>query len=139
MVPRSQLRRWAIAWILLSSAFAVHVFDEAYNDFLSVYNPVAKRLDEILPFNFLPVFSFHVWLTVLVVAVSILFLLTALIMRGVRVMRFLSYIFALVMVGNGSLHIAASLSMGKLMPGVYSSPFLLAGGIYLLTCVPRHS
>jgi len=85
----------------------------------------------------LPVFTFQIWLIGLVAVVLILFLLAALILRGARGMRTLSYFFAWVMVANGGWHIVASVSMQKPMPGVYSAPLLLAAGIYLLFCIPK--
>ncbi len=48
---------------------------------------------------------------------------------------FLAYVFGIFMVANGLQHIAASIYMGQLMPGVYSSPLLLVCSIYLLLSV----
>jgi len=36
------------------------------------------------------------------------------------------------MLGNGVLHIIGSFYLGRLMPGVYTAPLLLAGSAYLL-------
>ena len=43
-----------------------------------------------------------------------------------------SYAFGVLMLFNGLLHITGSIYLGRLMPGVYSAPLLLAGSIYLL-------
>ena len=47
-------------------------------------------------------------------------------------MRPMSYVFAVFMLINGLLHIAGSLHMRELMPGVYSSPLLIAASITLI-------
>jgi hypothetical protein len=43
---------------------------------------------------------------------------------------------AVVMLGNGALHIGASLYRRRLMPGVSSAPFLIAAAAWLLLSVP---
>jgi hypothetical protein len=43
-----------------------------------------------------------------------------------------SYFFGVMMMGNGLLHIAGSFYFGRLMPGVYSSPLVLAGSGWLV-------
>ncbi len=58
--------------------------------------------------------------------------------RGTVWMRRASYVFALVMFSNGLLHIAASLTLGRPAPGVYSSPLLLAASAYLLVSAQRY-
>jgi hypothetical protein len=50
-------------------------------------------------------------------------------------MRLLSYPFAVLMLLNGLGHIAGSFYLGRLAPGVYSAPLLLASSIYLLWSV----
>jgi hypothetical protein len=125
------------AWIALCLALAVHVFDEAMTDFLSVYNPAAQAIRERLPFLPLPIFTFETWLTGLITAITILALLSPLAFRRAVWMRRLSYPFAILMLLNGLGHIAGSLYLGRLMPGVYSAPLLLAGSIYLLWSVRR--
>ncbi len=47
-------------------------------------------------------------------------------------MRPKSYVFGVFMLINGLLDIAISVYLGKLMPGVYSSPLLLAASIALI-------
>jgi len=46
------------AWIFLTAALAVHVMDEALNDFLSLYNPLVSSVNEKMEFALFPVFSF---------------------------------------------------------------------------------
>jgi hypothetical protein len=43
---------------------------------------------------------------------------------------------AVVMLGNGALHIGASLYRRRLMPGVSSAPVLIAAAVWLLLSVP---
>jgi hypothetical protein len=127
--------RHATAWVALCIALAVHVVDEALTDFLSVYNPAVDSIRERLPWLPLPTFTFEVWLGGLIVAVILLSSLTVFVLSAARWMTPLSYAFGALMFGNGLLHIAGSFEMGRLMPGVYSAPLLLAASLYLLTIV----
>ncbi len=117
--------RFGYAWIFLSAAIALHVTDEATTDFLSVYNPTVRAIRERLPYLPLPTFSFGVWLTGLCVGIALLFCLSPLAFRGSRTMIWISFPLSILMFGNGLLHIAGSFYLGRLMPGVYSSPVLL--------------
>lgn len=121
-----------LAWVALCLAFAAHVIDEALTDFLSVYNPAVRAIRQKFSFIPLPTFTFRVWLTGLILAVILLLLLSPYAFRRVRWITILSYPFGIIMVGNGLLHIIGSFYLGRLMPGVYSAPLLLAGSIYLL-------
>jgi hypothetical protein len=118
-------------------AFAAHVADEALTDFLPLYNTTVSALRERLPFLPFPTFTFSSWLTFLVVALAVLFCLSPFAFRGASWMRLLSYAFGIIMLGNGLGHIAGSFLLGRTMPGVYSSPLLLAGSIYLLMSLYR--
>ena len=126
-----------VAWLALCLALAVHVTDEALTDFLSVYNPTILAIRQKLPFLPLPTFTFKIWLTGLVLAVILLLVLSPFAFRGAWWMPLLSYFFGAIMLGNGLLHIAASFYLGRLMPGVYSTPLLLAASVYLLICTHR--
>jgi len=125
------------AWMALCAALAIHVADEALTDFLSVYNPAVLAIRTRVPIP-LPTFTFNVWLTGLIVGVIVLFSLSCFAFRGARLMAWLSYPFAIMMTANGLGHIASSVYMGKLMPGVYSAPLLIAGSIYLLMSVANY-
>ena len=127
-----------IAWIGLCLALAIHVTDEAVTDFLSVYNPAVLALRQRLPLLPLPTFTYEVWLAGLILAVTILLLLSPFAFRGVWWMKWLSYVFGALMTGNGLLHIVGSFYLRRLMPGVYSSPLLLTAAIYLMFCTHRH-
>ena len=123
---------FGLAWAVLCAAFAIHVAYEALTDFLSVYNPAVRAIRARFPFLPLPVFSFRVWLTGLVVAVLGLASLTPAAARGAAGMRPAAYVFAVIMAGNGVLHVIGSVRMKKPMPGVYSAPLILAAAVYLL-------
>jgi len=126
-----------LAWVTLCLALAVHVADEALTDFLSVYNPAVRALRQKLPFLPLPTFTFDVWLTGLILAVILLLFLSPYAFRRARWMTVLSYPFGIIMLGNGLGHIIGSFYLGRLMPGVYSAPLLLASSIYLLWSIRR--
>ena len=51
--------------------------------------------------------------------------------RGAPWLRPLAYVFAVVMFANGTVHTVGTLYMRQAMPGVYSSPLLFAGSIWL--------
>jgi hypothetical protein len=128
---RIRRRHWW-AWLGLCAALAIHVADEAVTDFLSIYNPAVLSIRERYPALRLPVFTFESWLFLLIFAVLALIAASYFVWRGRWAMRPISYIFAAVMLLNGLLHIAASLYMGKLISGVYSSPLLLAASLALI-------
>ena len=134
-----------IAWVLLVFALALHVADEALTGFLSVYNPTVLAMRQTIKWLPLPVFRFDTWLTGLVCAVIVLFLLSRFVFRGDRWIRPLGYFFAILMIANGLGHTAgtvlgktvASVSFPRPMPGFYSSPFLLAASVHLLIQLRR--
>lgn len=123
------------AWIILCLALALHVIDEALTDFLSVYNPTVLAIRQRLPLLPLPTFSFRAWLSGLVAAIVLLVALSVFAFRAAKPMTVLAYVFGIFMLANGLLHIASSIYMGRLMPGVYSSPLLVVCSIYLLQSV----
>jgi len=73
----------------------------------------------------------------LIAAIIIVLLLAPFAFRQREWIRLLSYPFAILMLLNGLGHIAGSFYLGRLMPGVYSAPLLLAASIYLLWSVRR--
>lgn len=129
-------QRFGRAWVALTVALALHVADEAANDFLSVYNPAVRSLRERLPFLPLPEFTFAVWLSGLIAAVIILLALSPAAFRGARWLRIVSWPYGVIMLLNGLGHIGGSIYFGRLMPGVYSAPLLLAASVYLLRATP---
>lgn len=129
--------RFARAWIGLSLCLAVHVADEAVNGFLGVYNPAVQAIRARLPFLPLPTFTFRVWLSLLITGVCVLLALSIFAWRGRKWMVPLAYVFGILMFVNGLGHFAGSAYLRRPMPGVYSSPLLLVGAIYLLVTA-RH-
>ena len=116
----------------LCFALAVHVLDEALTDFLAVYNPAVVVIRERYPFLPLSTLTFDVWLSLLIFATVALAASSYFVWKGRWAMRPISYVFAGVMLLNGLLHIAVAVYTGTFMPGVYSSPLLLAASIALI-------
>jgi len=50
-------------------------------------------------------------------------------------MRLLSYAYAIVMLGNGFMHVVGSIYFDRVLPGLYSSPLLIAAALFLLIAV----
>jgi hypothetical protein len=122
----------------LCVALAVHVADEALTGFLEWYNPSVRALREQYPLLPLPAFTFDVWVSLLIFAIVMLIASSFFVWKGRWAMRPISYIFAAFMLVNGLLHIAWSLYMRGFMPGVYSSPLLIAASIALIACTRAH-
>jgi hypothetical protein len=131
-------KHWTLSWIALALAFGVHVADEAAHDFLDVWNPLVESLRQRIPLLPLPTFSFELWLGGLIVAVLVLLSLTLFVRRGATWMRVVSYVLAIIMFGNGLLHILGSVYEGRALPGVVSSPLLLVTAGVLLAATLRH-
>jgi hypothetical protein len=129
--------RFGYAWVAFALAIAGHVTDEAANDFLSLYNPIARTLRErfYLP---LPVFTFEVWLAGLGAGILLLLVLSPMAFRFNRVLRMIAVPLA-VIVGllNAAGHIAGSIYFGYLVPGVDSTPLLVITGIWLLLAADK--
>jgi hypothetical protein len=123
---------FGLAWIAFALAIAVHVADEAAHDFLAVYNPMARAIRQrlLLP---IPTFSFSVWLGGLIAGIVLLLLLSPAAFGGSHQLRLIAWPLAILIgIGNALLHFAGSIRFGRPMPGVYSSPLLLAAGVFLL-------
>jgi len=124
--------QFGFAWIALCASLAIHVTDEALTDFLSVYNPSVLAIRRRLPFLPLPTFKFGTWLGLLILAVVALSALSPFAFRAAPWMVRLAYVFGAIMLANGVGHVASSIYLRRWMPGVYSSPLLLAISIWLL-------
>ena len=134
------------AWLALATALAVHVADEALTGFLAVYNPTVVALRAKLGFFPMPVFGFRAWLTSLLLGIVGLALLSPLGFRNVRWARPLLYFVAVVLallnaaghiVGTVLGHTVASVRFARPAPGFWSSPLLIAAGIYALVQLRR--
>jgi hypothetical protein len=114
-----------VAWVLMISAISIHVFDEAVTNFLPFYNGLALKMRESLGFSLLPNFSFEAWLGGLIAGIIICFSLTPLVHRGGRFIRTFATLLGMLMVVNALGHMVGSAYVGRLLPGFWSSPFLL--------------
>ncbi|MFB3922600.1 MAG: HXXEE domain-containing protein [Terriglobia bacterium] len=130
--PANAASRFGTAWLLLCGALALHVADEALTDFLSVYNPAVEGIRRSFPFFPMPTFTFQAWLAGLIAAVGLLSVLAFPAFQGRRWMVLLAYPFGILMLLNGSGHVAGSIYLGRMMPGVYTAPLLVGTSIYLL-------
>lgn len=120
------------AWVAFALAVALHVADEARHDFLAVYNPNARAIRRRLHIP-VPVFTYRWWLISLAAGICALLLLSPSAFHGASWIRVAAAPLALLAgIGNGLLHVAASLHYRRRMPGVLSSPVLLAAGGWLL-------
>jgi len=129
----NRLRRYHwLAWMALCGALAIHITDEAMSGFLEWYNPTVRAMREKYPRLLLPTFTFEVWISLLIFAVVALSAVSYFVWKGRWAMRPISHVFAVFMLTNGLLHIAHSLYMREFMPGVYTSPLLLAASIALI-------
>ena len=124
--------RHARAWLVLDAALGLHVIDEALTGFLDFYNPLVRQLRDRLGFWPMPTFTFGVWLSGLVAGVVILALLTPAVRRGVAGTRVLSWVLAVIMLGNGIAHLAGSVYYQRWLPGATSAPLLLIASIMLM-------
>ncbi|MCL4522718.1 MAG: hypothetical protein M1453_02325 [Acidobacteria bacterium] len=131
------VRKHGWAWVALTLALAVHVADEALTNFLAFYNPLVASLRWRVGWLPFPTLTFEVWISGLIVAVTLLFLLSVFVFRGARAMVYLSYPYGILMLLNGLGHSVGSLYFGRLLPGVYSSPLLIAASVWLLICAAR--
>jgi len=145
MEESMERRNFGLAWLLLCFALAAHVTDEALTGFLPLYNATVKAIRAEYSWYPMPTLEHRTWLVGLIVVVLILFLLAPFSFRNVRWLRPLAYFFAVVMFLNGMGHTlatifgrtASSVPVPRPAPGFYSSPFMLAGAIYLWMSLRR--
>jgi hypothetical protein len=131
-------QRLGFYWLVFGYTLALHVLDEAGNNFLAVYNPSAQSIRRTFPFLPVPVFTFREWIDSLAVALVLWLALAPLAFRGVKWVRWLAIpVAALAGIGNGLMHILSSFYLGRCMPGTYSAPLILLSGILLLRCASR--
>ena len=122
----------------MCAALAVHAVDELATGYLGVHNSTVHALRESYPLIPLPTLTFNLMLSLLIFAVVVLVALSPLVWKGKWAMRPISHVYAAVMLSNGLGHIAHSIFMQELMPGVYSSPLLLVTSIILIKATRAH-
>ena len=132
--------------MLLWTALAVHVADEAYTGFLSVYNPTVLALRAQFGFWPMPTFEFREWLTGLALGILLLAGLSRFAFRNVRWIRPLFYFCAVVIGVMNALghtiatilgHTVNTIQFPRPAPGFYSSPLLLIVSIFALQQLRR--
>lgn len=124
--------RNAVAWLLLTVALALHVFDEAMSDFLTFYNPAVADIGVIFGVLQLPTFTFGMWIGGLSALILICFSITILVRRRGRVIRVICTLFGILMILNALGHMLGSAYYGTLLPGFISSPLLLLAAAYVV-------
>lgn len=124
---------FGIAWIGFVAAFALHVIDEALNDFLPTYNASILHLRRRIPWAAFPTFQYRVWLGLLIAAIVLLLALSPLAFSNVHWLRQVAIaIGGVIGVLNALGHLGGSLYFRRPMPGVFSAPLLLACGVWLV-------
>jgi hypothetical protein len=133
----TRIIHWKTAWIALALTLGLHVTDEALTGFLPFYNGMVRGIRAGHSWFPMPTFTFPIWLSGLILLVIVLFALTPFVSRGAKWIRVVSIILSIIMIANGLGHIGMSIYLGRLAPGVYSSPFLLAAAVALLVTSSR--
>ena len=124
------------AWIGLAGALAFHMTDESLTDFFSVYNSAVLAIRERFPV--LKAADIYIsWILGLSAAYALV-RAGASSLSGLAVARTSGDAVSVLMIGNALGHIGSSVFMGRLMPGVYSSPVLLVAALFTLA-VPDES
>ena len=131
MVSRLRRRHWQ-AWMVMCGALAIHVADETLTGYLDWHNQTVLAIRQQYPLVLLPTFTFEIFLSLLIFAVVSLSAVSYFVWTGRWAMRPISHVFAVVMLVNALVHIAHSIYMREFMPGVYTSPLLIAASIPLI-------
>ena len=128
--------RWTWAWLTLSLVLALHVAEEVMNGTLAFYRGLSDFVMDYMPFVKLPPFRYEVWLVDLIGASLLLIAMTWLVHRRRGPMRLASYVVATFAAANGMMHILMSMAAQQLLPGVVTSPLILAAALFLLLSIP---
>ena len=138
--------RLGVAWIMMWTALAIHVTDEALTGFLFVYNPTVLALRAMLGFWPMPTFEFREWLIDLSVGIIILATLSPFAFRNAWWIRPI-FLFVAIVAGllNAAGHTIATVldhtvdtvRFARPAPGFYSSPLLIIVSIYSLLQLRR--
>jgi hypothetical protein len=132
------MNTFGIAWVAMTIAFGLHVADEAATDFLTWYNPVAERIRARLGgLPFPPVFTFWPWLLGLSAVTAILVALSPWAFARAAWLVPIAIALSIMNIGNGTLHIVASIRLRRRVPGLISAPSLLGTALWLLVAALR--
>jgi hypothetical protein len=124
---------FGLSWLGMGIALGAHVADEAAHDFLSWYNPVARRIRARLAgVPFPPTFTFWPWLLGLLAVTGAFLALTPLAFAGRAWTRPLALAAGVINTGNGLLHLVSAAVLRRPVPGLWSSPVLLASALWLI-------
>jgi hypothetical protein len=126
------INRNVVAWILLISLIGIHVFEETITGFLPFYNQQVENLREQLGVFPIPTFSSGVWLGGLIGVVILCYCATPFVARGGKVIRRVTLALAVLMILNALGHLIGSVYLGKVLPGMWSSPFLLSAALFVV-------
>ena len=129
--------KWGVAWIGMTVAIALHVVDELATGFLPAYNAVVTAMRESYAWFPLPTLSFAAWITGLGIGITVMFLLTPFVFAARRWLRPVAFFLSVLMVANALGHMAISLYIDSLAPGVFSSPVVLLAAIALFVTTYR--
>lgn len=138
--------RLGLAWILMWTALAIHVTDEALTGFLGVYNPTVIALRAKLGFWPMPTFTFRGWIIGLSAGILVLALLSPFAFKNARWIRPIFYFIAIVAgilnaaghtAGTILGHTVSTVRFARPAPGFYSSPLLLIVATYALIQLKR--
>lgn len=144
-MPASAHRRLGFAWLLLCAAIALHVLDEAFTGFLSVYNPTVEILRARLPWFPGRPLDDYAWLGGLSFGIFVLFCLAPFAFANARWFRPFAWLLSILMILNAILHTLATIAgrtvpevtFPRPMPGFWSSPVLFAAALYLILQLSR--
>jgi hypothetical protein len=124
--------RYVLAWVIMVTMLALHFIDEAFNDFLSFYNPLVGHMQESAGFTVMPTFKFWYWIVGLIIAITVGYLATPLVAKRARGVKTITMAVGVLMILNCLGHLGASVSRGELVPGTLSTPLLLLASLYLV-------
>jgi hypothetical protein len=130
--PEISKNKNVIAWLVMMTAIVLHVIDEAMTDFLSFYHHLVVDLRQRLGFFPMPRLSFWLWLTGLIFLIAAGFAFAAVVARGGRVARRLTIVLGILMMLNACCHMIGSAALGRILPGFWSSPFLLIAAAFVV-------
>jgi hypothetical protein len=133
------------AWFALCVAFALHIVDEASTGFLAMYNPSITMLRERWSWFPMGPFEIRQWLLALIMICGLLFCLTPAAARGMRGLRSLAWLYAILMFVSGLGHTlfsivgytVAAVPFPPPAPGFNSSPLLFGASLWLMVRLRR--